>query len=745
MKLIRDSFVKIELQISKKGVLKYEKEKGAIMMKIRFKKCWTYAIIFSLLLLSACGSESSKGQKVAMGRYIEDAIELPQIKEEIFVNQTTEGVTQLYSYGSSGLKLYERQEDLSWKEIQSPALERFNTTYLGVWINAITTDSKGSIYAAYIETGDAEDDSYDPMGTRTHILKMSGDEVVSIPLVIEDELPYILPSQIVTLDNGNILVYDYKLQVFSLETGCVVKEYESSEGKNILVIDNQIYALNLSENQIDIYNLDNGQIEKSIVCHTTLDESTVLVKGEEKDLYLVTRAGIEHLARDGNIWEQVVDSNGLSLSSPSSYIEAAIYDEERFLVRFVNEQYENSLKEYVYSATTPTQPREEISIYGLEENKIIREAVTAYQLAHPEIRVNVQYGINEVSGVTRQDAIKALNAELLAGRGPDLLVLDDLTIDTYRDKDLLLDLSVLTQKGDFLENIINCFKIEDYTYALPIRFKVPTLWGSKEVLQEVNSLSDLAAYQIAHPNEQVLARTSSKDLFKQFASTNEKQWFNEEGKLQEAELIAFLENIRVLAVSEEEAESLGYEYSKVLEVSNNHAKVYVTDNMGVQGLLIAAAGNAKRGDGDFKILKAEGQTVFEPTSIISINKNSKKQELAKEIVAFMLEESIQKVDIEEGFPVHQGALEKWMSGEVTNKDAALGISSGEDELHITWGNEEVLQAFKEEIKQLEKAVRMDETHINLIIESSEAYFNGEMTAAEAVASMQPKLELYMQE
>ena len=83
--------------------------------------------------------------------------------------------------------------------------------------------------------------------------------------------------------------------------------------------------------------------------------------------------------------------------------------------------------------------------------------------------------------------------------------------------------------------------------------------------------------------------------------------------------------------------------------------------------------------------------------------------------------------------------------EVTNKDAALGISSGEDELHITWGNEEVLQAFKEEIKQLEKAVRMDETHINLIIESSEAYFNGEMTAAEAVASMHPKLELYMQE
>ena len=43
----------------------------------------------------------------------------------------------------------------------------------------------------------------------------------------------------------------------------------------------------------------------------------------------------------------------------------------------------------------------------------------------PDVAVEVQVGIPAGSGLSADDALRALNASLLAGTGPDLLVLDD--------------------------------------------------------------------------------------------------------------------------------------------------------------------------------------------------------------------------------------------------------------------------------------------------------------------------------
>ena len=50
-------------------------------------------------------------------------------------------------------------------------------------------------------------------------------------------------------------------------------------------------------------------------------------------------------------------------------------------------------------------------------------------------------------GVTAEDAVKALNTELLAGNVPDVLVLDGLPADSYIEKGILADISEVVQYG----------------------------------------------------------------------------------------------------------------------------------------------------------------------------------------------------------------------------------------------------------------------------------------------------------
>ena len=45
------------------------------------------------------------------------------------------------------------------------------------------------------------------------------------------------------------------------------------------------------------------------------------------------------------------------------------------------------------------------------------------------------------NGLTAEDAIKALNTEIMAGNGPDVIMLDGLPIESYLAKGMLADLS----------------------------------------------------------------------------------------------------------------------------------------------------------------------------------------------------------------------------------------------------------------------------------------------------------------
>lgn len=92
--------------------------------------------------------------------------------------------------------------------------------------------------------------------------------------------------------------------------------------------------------------------------------------------------------------------------------------------------------------------KDTLTVYSLVKNEDISQIAVLFQQAHPELKVDLLVGMTDEASLTRTDAIKQLNTELLAGEGPDILIVDGLSVEKYTDTGLLPAIKALnTQKS----------------------------------------------------------------------------------------------------------------------------------------------------------------------------------------------------------------------------------------------------------------------------------------------------------
>lgn len=102
----------------------------------------------------------------------------------------------------------------------------------------------------------------------------------------------------------------------------------------------------------------------------------------------------------------------------------------------------------------------------------------------------VQTDTDDVSAAIN-DALTQLNTELLAGEGPDVLLLDRVDYTTYINKGMLADMSDTVPLDALQSNIIDPFMTDGRAYVLPARFIVPALCGDAGTLDGLTDLNDL--------------------------------------------------------------------------------------------------------------------------------------------------------------------------------------------------------------------------------------------------------------
>ena len=150
---------------------------------------------------------------------------------------------------------------------------------------------------------------------------------------------------------------------------------------------------------------------------------------------------------------------------------------------------------FTYDPDVPSVPENIVTVYSLREDTNIRQAVSRYQTEHPDVFMSYEIGMDGGDSVTREDAIKKLNTEIMAGEGPDLLVMDGLPFESYVDKGMLLDLTEhleeYSTKEPLFYNIIEALKRDGKAYVAPATIAVPQIASAAEGMEAVKDLAGL--------------------------------------------------------------------------------------------------------------------------------------------------------------------------------------------------------------------------------------------------------------
>ncbi len=275
----------------------------------------------------------------------------------------------------------------------------------------------------------------------------------------------------------------------------------------------------------------------------------------------------------------------------------------------------------------------------------------------------------------------------------------------------------------------------------------------------------MAAYQRAHEEENVLSYKTPEELINLFYAASSANWFDQEGRLLEEQIISFLESVKILSnkgeiiegkktQTMEEIRKPGIDSADegdVVDVAYGYADTQLIRAGAMLDLLIVEAANQDRGNSDFALFECQSGKVFEPKTVLGINAQSENQEMAKEIIKLALSEEVQRVDVEDGFPVNEVALEYWIQGRSLPPGVSWGIVDEREGIerwvYIYWAKSDVkiFKKYHDYCKEVKVPVLVDETMLKIIVDESKGYFEGTMTIEEAAKTIKEKADFYFKE
>lgn len=199
--------------------------------------------------------------------------------------------------------------------------------------------------------------------------------------------------------------------------------------------------------------------------------------------------------------------------------------------------------------------------------KIINGNIT--DMGNPDIYVNFEVGMRGQDGMTEEDALKTFNTELMAGEGPDLILLDGMPIHSYTEKGILKDLTQsvegVKKNNVFFDKILNTYQEEGEMCAVPLAFSVPLLFGKTENIDTITDLRTLTEKTEAIRQEEssgnIISVYNEEELLKKLYPYCAPAWMNGDGTLKQEELAEFL----TLAARIWEVEKEGISESRIQE------------------------------------------------------------------------------------------------------------------------------------------------------------------------------------
>lgn len=745
------------------------------------------------MLLSGCGmgnisegegAQAEGGAGAQMGRYVEELAEIDaQLGKYISLTRLKDGRLAVYSY-NNGPRV-SSDEGITWEPWQE---EWYQENFDNRSFSCVAISPDGTMFTGYFDFSKAEGEQENLM--EYQLIEPDG----SSRMVALEQLNGSRGDNIMAgcwyAPDGTLYAADLCF-VYEVpkEGGTLVPLFEAGEGveqicfleddtmlvataTGVLLYDRKSRAMKESDEILDAFVKDRAELNGGVLKYDGDGSYNVyLAAGEGSNLYLVCDEGIYCHTLGGGMVEKLLEGSLCTLGDPSRGIYGMLpLEDNRFLV-----MYQDEVGTYSYDADIPALPEKELRVYSLKKDDVVQQAVSLFQKANPDVYVNYEVGLDENTGQTKEDVIKTLNTEILAGHGPDVLILDGFPMDSYTEKGLLADLSDIfeqpEEKEEVYYNIAGAFEEDGKLRAIPMRCKIPAIIGPAEELEKADSLEKIAdaseSLRKKKESGSVTGTKGEKPTLQLLAMSCAPAWENSDGSVNlEAVEEFFVQAQRVFAAEsvgltrmEQEAWSEVYLSGPNGEMrtdawalidnnayyafaqENRMGMGYINDMWSMEILLSACRGR----DGFWcDTLKGQSEQVFYPYTIAGISASSKEAELAKEFVKTMLSKEAASA---EGFSVNKAAMAEIIEandgGDGTFKSAMQGTNEMQMPIYnLTSGEVDRVYAMLEHLKT---PYLQNETLEAAVLETGEKLLGGELDVKSALEEVQSRVKLSMAE
>ncbi|MDK2807387.1 MAG: hypothetical protein PWP24_117 [Clostridiales bacterium] len=729
-----------------------------------YKKRMLVLLIMTMILLSACG-KGQNNESVNKGRYVEEEIALPEGEEVIGLLQNKDGELELTTWKSNEstgeYHTYILQPDKSWKEEKREWLDQVSEIVAkkekidGI-IEKVVRGQDGAYYALV--------KAYDTNSSRNFIFRTSDYKAadwIEIPFLSEIssnnsnyEL-YNWVTDVQVLSDGTLALNDAfndNVKLFS-QAGDLIGELKIKGLVDSMVGGNQYVAygeqvLGFDKSGRKLLVLDGAN--QTEVRSYDMEEEKVgasLYQSEAGTLYIADKKGIHRLNSGGTLWETVVDGELCSLGMPTMSIRSFCVEEgERdvYDVLYNNEQNVKSLIRYTFDDTVVSVPSNELTVFSLRENLTIRQAIALFQKDHPDVKVNYTVAMGDEE-TNEKDYIKALNTELMGGGGADVLLLDGLPTDSYVEKGVLENLDSLCVNQGILSNIIQAFLTEQGIYQIPARITVPLVIGQPNAIEAAGSLSQIVAFEKQNEAVPYVRNSYFEEVAREFLKMEYYNMITKENKIDKEALRTYLENLRYLvdngSLSADENNSFGFS-SNAYFLKEKTARAY-WDNVQSMDTLFMSQALCKNTDYQMAIL-CNG---FYANGLMGINHASKQKELAGEFIQFVLNDSVQSIEVGDGLPVQQASWDKLVANK---KDMYYGMSYSMEDgsigyLEASYPAKKTRQNFANLVAKTTLCIPKENELMKIIMEESMEYLKNGENLDGSLASIVSKADTFLSE
>lgn len=770
------------------------------------------AAALSISTLAGCtigNSDNSGGgakgtNTSAMGRYLEEEMKLPQgMSKLINMNTLTDGRVRMLAADDENKSVIWDSKDAgsTWSKVSSlPEEMEKNQSQ----IIASSVSSSGEVALTVMgrtaDTGEASTDYWitDKNGTAAE-LKLELPQASNLNAGTEESTAgaYMSYENAVSkfsfTDDGSLVGLDFEnnIHVIDPKTGEITKSFNSVDKKGYVItfeaVGNTLIVV--TDTEVQLYNLDTGdQMEKDAALDEQLlkgkDETEIMqmsggmgeafkfTKGkDDKSVFFSTNGGLYSHTIGGNLVEQVINGALTSMGNPKfSFISLAALEDGSFLVAGAEGTDTYKLFKYTYSKDTPSTPSKEVKVYSLEDNGEIRQAIAFFQKKNPDIFVTLEVGTAGNDAVTVSDALRTLNTNIMAGKGPDILVLDGMPVKSYLEKGLLTDLTEILNKVENAEGIIpsikNTYANGDVIQAIPTRFKMPLLQGRKGDIEDIKDLStmveQLKKLKKENPDKGMLGNDEPGDLVEKLYASNSAAWLKEDGTLNEDALKDFYTQLKQIYDSDQHPEAaenemvMGeYGKSSFYNINGGIGQLVGGENILNAGLLSdfsqyvqVVSANKAMGDGAVRLLNGQTSNAFVPMATIGISSKSADTETAGTFVEFLLSKEAQSINQGGGLPVNKTAFDEGIKAgsEGLGETVPYLTASGENkEFKMEQPSESDIKELNAMVESLTTPAVVDNVIKDNIKEQAEQCVKGNITSQEAVKNVMQKINLYLSE